>query len=56
MYRVKQGQKIRNIKTGDLIKNYYAGETLPEGYEPPVDYISNKIIEIIETEKKKGVK
>ena len=56
MYRIKEGQKIRNIKTGDIIKNYYAGEILPEGYIPPIDYIANKIIEIIETEKKRGVK
>ena len=41
-------EKIRNVKIDETnIKTFYVGETLPEGYNPPISYIENKIVEEI---------
>jgi hypothetical protein len=47
MYRVCKGQKIKNVKDGESIRNYYGGEKLPKDYKPPKSYIENKIVEKI---------
>ncbi len=51
MYRVCKGQKVKNVKNGDNVKNYYGGEYLPESYNPPKSYIEQNIVEEIKIEK-----
>jgi len=45
MYRVCKGQKVKNVKSEGVIKNYYSGEILPADYIPPESYIKQKIVE-----------
>ena len=40
---VMPGQKILNIPGGG--KSYYEGDELPEWYNPPKDYIKNRIVQ-----------
>lgn len=51
MYKVSNGNKILNVSTKDGVRNFYAGDTLPEDYMPPKDYIEQKIV--IEAKRKK---
>lgn len=53
MYMVCKGQKIKNVKDGEKIRNFYGGDILPKDYEPPKSYIEQKICEEI---KKRGGK
>ena len=48
MYRVCKGQKVKNVKDGELIRHYISGEILPEDYDPPESYITQKIVEKID--------
>lgn len=52
MYIVGLGQKIKNVKNGEIVRNFYSGEKLPKDYEPPKSYIEQKIV----IEVKKGGK
>lgn len=50
-------QKIRNVKVGKSVKIFRPGSILPKDYEPPEDYIKNKIVKKIEEKiEKKPVK
>lgn len=51
MYMVCIGQKIKNVKDGEIIRNYYGGEALPKDYKPPKSYIEQKIVEEIKTKR-----
>jgi hypothetical protein len=41
---VCEGQKIRNVKDGDIIRIFQSGEELPDNYIPPQSYIDQKIV------------
>lgn len=47
MWKVTTGNKIRNVKDGDTIKIFQAGEILPADYVPHETYIQQKIVEEI---------
>jgi hypothetical protein len=47
MYRVCKGQKVKNVKDGINIRNFYGGDKLPKDYEPPKSYIDQGIVEKI---------
>lgn len=51
MYKVKDGQKVRNVKDGDKVRHFQAGEILPESWVCPADYIVNKIVEEVKETK-----
>lgn len=44
MWRVAEGQKIKNVNDNGKSRHFYSGERLPEGYEPPKSYIEQKIV------------
>lgn len=48
------GEKIKNVKGENGVRNYYKGEQLPGDYEPPQSYIDQKIV--VKTTEKKGNK
>jgi hypothetical protein len=54
MYKVKEGQKIKNITVNGKGKNFYGGDILPDDYIIPESYLKNGIVE--EVEKKGRVK
>lgn len=49
--------KIRSVKVGDNeYKTFHPGDELPENYNPPKDYITNKIVKTKKTKKNGGNK
>jgi hypothetical protein len=44
MYKVNKGCKVKNVKEGNKIRHFYAGEILPADYIPPISYIEQKIV------------
>lgn len=43
-YIVNEGQKVRNVKVGDKIRIFQAGEELPKDYVVPQSFIGQKIV------------
>jgi hypothetical protein len=51
MNRVCENKYIENVNG----RIYYSGEMLPDDYNPPIDYFSNKIVEKVQVNEKKNI-
>jgi hypothetical protein len=55
MWKITEGNKILNVKSGAEVKNYYAGDTLPEDYKPHKTYIEQGLVIEVKKTKKGGL-
>ena len=55
-YKIGSGQKIKNVKSEGIVRNYYSGEILPADYIPPESYIKQGIVEEIDNKSEKRFK
>ena len=46
-WKVTKGNYILNVQLDEQnVKSFYAGDILPEGYEPHKSYVANRIVEL----------